>query len=125
MARTSPAPTPLTFAVLTALATLACAESPTASEDMKPQISAARELTHACVRTRLTGRDATPEITMAKLFCGRVSRRVADECIQLHGGYGYMRESSAGRAFVDSRLIGIGGGSDETMIHYLAKQLGF
>ena len=41
------------------------------------------------------------------------------------GGYGYMKESAAGRAFVDSRLISIGGGSDETMIHYLAKQLGF
>ena len=62
---------------------------------------------------------------MAKLFCGRVSRQVADECIQLHGGYGYMKESMAGRAFVDSRLISIGGGSDETMMHYLAKQLGF
>ena len=36
-----------------------------------------------------------------------------------------MKESAAGRAFVDSRLISIGGGSDETMIHYLAKQLGF
>ncbi len=41
------------------------------------------------------------------------------------GGYGYMRESAAGRAFVDSRLASIGGGSDETMMHYLAKQLGF
>ena len=52
-------------------------------------------------------------------------RKVADECIQLHGGYGYMKESAAGRAFVDSRLVSIGGGSDETMLHYLAKQLGF
>jgi len=40
-------------------------------------------------------------------------------------GFGYMRESAAGRAFVDTRLISIGGGSDETMIHYLAKMLGF
>ena len=53
------------------------------------------------------------------------SRQVADECLQLHGGYGYMKESVAGRAFVDTRLISIGGGSDETMIHYLAKMLGF
>ena len=50
---------------------------------------------------------------------------MADECIQLSGGYGYMKESAAGRAFVDSRLISIGGGSDETMLQYLAKQLGF
>jgi hypothetical protein len=36
-----------------------------------------------------------------------------------------MKESMAGRAFVDSRLISIGGGADETMLHYMAKQLGF
>ena len=69
--------------------------------------------------------DATEIISMAKLFCARVSRHVSDECIQLSGGYGYMKESPAGRSFVDSRLGSIGGGSDETMMHYLAKQLGF
>jgi citronellyl-CoA dehydrogenase len=92
--------------------------------EMLTQIKAARELVYSCVRQRVAGEDATQEITMAKLFCGRVSRQVADECIQLHGGYGYMCESEAGRAFVDTRLISIGGGSDETMIHYLANQLG-
>jgi citronellyl-CoA dehydrogenase len=93
--------------------------------EMLTDITAARELVYACIRKILAGQDATREITMAKLFCGRVCRKVADECIQLHGGYGYMKESVAGRAFVDTRLISIGGGSDETMIHYLAKQLGF
>ena len=92
--------------------------------EMLTQISAATELTHACIRKRVTGEDATQEITMAKLMCGRTARYVADECMQLHGGYGYMKESAAGRAFVDNRLISIGGGADETMIHYLAKQLG-
>jgi citronellyl-CoA dehydrogenase len=89
------------------------------------ELTAARELVRSCVQQRVDGEDATLKITMAKLFCCRVSRRVADECIQLHGGYGYMKESMAGRAFVDSRLLSIGGGSDETMLHYLAKQLGF
>jgi len=93
--------------------------------EMLTQITAARELTNACVRKRVAGVDATQEISMAKIFCGRVVRAVADECIQLHGGYGYMKESVAGRAFVDTRLVSIGGGSDETMIHYLAKMLGF
>ncbi len=88
------------------------------------QLTAARELVYACVRKRMRGEDATREITMAKLFCGRTVRAVADDCLQLHGGYGYMKESVAGRAFVDSRLISIGGGADETMIHYLAKMLG-
>jgi citronellyl-CoA dehydrogenase len=93
--------------------------------ELMTELTAARELIRACVQQRVDGVDATQLITMAKLFCCRVARRVADECIQLHGGYGYMKESSAGRAFVDSRLMSIGGGSDETMMHYLAKQLGF
>ena len=92
--------------------------------EMMTQIAAAKELTYACVRKRLANEDATREISMAKLFSGRMSRFVSDECLQLHGGYGYMRESAAGRSFVDSRLISIGGGADEVMIHYLAKMFG-
>jgi citronellyl-CoA dehydrogenase len=92
--------------------------------EMLTEITAARELTHHCVRKRMRNEDATMEISMAKLFCGRMARYVADECIQLHGGFGYMKESKAGRAFVDTRLISIGGGADEVMIHYMAKMLG-
>jgi citronellyl-CoA dehydrogenase len=92
--------------------------------EMLTQITAARELTYACIRKRLRGEDATREISMAKLFTGRMARFVADHAIQLHGGSGYMKDSIAGRAFVDTRLVSIGGGADETMIHYLAKMLG-
>jgi citronellyl-CoA dehydrogenase len=92
--------------------------------EMMTQITAARELTYACIRKRLKDEDATREISMSKVFSGRMSRYVSDECLQLHGGYGYMRESEAGRSFVDSRLISIGGGADEVMIHYLARMLG-
>jgi citronellyl-CoA dehydrogenase len=93
-------------------------------------VSSARAATdtavaNACVRKRVKGEDATREITMAKLFVGRMCRFVSDTCIQLHGGFGYMRESAAGRAYVDMRLISIGGGADEVMIQYLAKMLGF
>jgi len=93
--------------------------------EMLTQITAAQELIYACVRERIAGEDATQKITMAKILCGRLARTVSDECLQLFGGYGYMKESVAGRAFVDMRLISIGGGADETMIHYLAKMLGF
>src|SRR6185369_12250039 len=92
--------------------------------EMLARITADRELVHACVRRRVRGEDATKEISMAKLLVGRTSRWVADECIQLHGGFGYMTESVAGRAFVDSRLISIGGGADEVMIQYLARMVG-
>src|SRR5436309_7735735 len=83
--------------------------------EMLTEITAARELTHHCIRKRIKNEDATMEISMAKLFCGRMARYVADECIQLHGGFGHMRETRAGRAFVDSRLISIGGRADEGM----------
>ena len=93
--------------------------------EMLTQITAA---TRADARLRPQARRAARtrrmEISMAKLFCGRMARCVADECIQLHGGFGYMKESVAGRAFVDTRLISIGGGADEVMIHYMAKMLG-
>ncbi len=93
--------------------------------DLWMQITVARELVRACVQQRVDGADATQMITMAKIFCCRVSKVVADECVQLHGGFGFMKESMAGRAFVDTRIGPIGGGSEETMLHYLAKQLGF
>jgi citronellyl-CoA dehydrogenase len=92
--------------------------------EMLTQIMAAKELTYSCVRKCIRGEDATKEISLAKLFTGRTSRFVADTCIQLHGGFGYMKESPAGRAFVDTRIISIGGGADEVMIHYVAKMLG-
>jgi len=93
--------------------------------EMLVQIEAAKEMANACVRRRVAGEDATSEITMAKIFTGRMCRYVSDQCIQLQGGFGYMKESAAGRGFVDMRLISIGGGADEVMIQYLAKMLGF
>ena len=93
--------------------------------EMLTQITASQALLRECVEQLVAGRDATELISMAKLFCCRVARQVADGCIQFHGGYGFMKESHAGRAFVDTRLASIGGGSDETMLHYLANRLGF
>jgi citronellyl-CoA dehydrogenase len=93
--------------------------------DLWVQMQAAKELNRSAVRQLVAGQDATMLITAAKVFTVGVTMRVATECMQLHGGYGYMKESIAGRAFVDTRVGAIGGGSDETMLHYLAKQLGF
>lgn len=92
--------------------------------ECKTQLTAARLMNQACVDALVEGHDATELISMSKLFSCRVARHVADECLQLHGGFGYMREGVAGRAYVDARIASIGGGSDETMMHYLAKRLG-
>ena len=93
--------------------------------EMLTEITASKALLNECVDQLANGKDATDLISMAKLYCCRAARHVADGCIQFHGGYGFMKESFAGRAFVDTRLASIGGGSDETMMHYLAKRLGF
>jgi len=93
--------------------------------DLWVQLQAAREFNRSAVRQLVAGEDATQFITAAKVFSLNVAIRVATECMQLHGGYGFMKESMAGRAFVDTRVGTIGGGSDETMLQYLAKQLGF
>jgi len=92
--------------------------------DMLARINAARELGYACVRKRVRGEDATKEISMAKLFCIEVTQQVANTCMQMHGGSGYMTDNPAGRAFVDTRLASIGGGADEVMMQIVAKMLG-
>ena len=70
------------------------------------------------------GRDAIKLVTMAKLTSQRACLEVADECLQIHGGYGYMREYGIERAVRDARLGPIGGGTDEVMKEILGKQLG-
>jgi len=64
------------------------------------------------------------EITEAKLYATRVHFQVADVCLQLHGGYGYMLEFPIQRAWRDSRLARIGAGADEVMLDYVAKHMG-
>jgi citronellyl-CoA dehydrogenase len=88
------------------------------------QLTASKHLLRSCVQSLAAGEDATDLISMAKLHSCRVARHVADECLQLHGGFGFMHEAMAGRMWVDSRIASVGGGSDETMMHYLAKRLG-
>jgi acyl-CoA dehydrogenase len=64
------------------------------------------------------------EVTKAKLFTQRAAVEVADECLQIHGGYGYMREYGIERALRDLRLGPIGGGTDEVMKEILGRRLG-
>jgi alkylation response protein AidB-like acyl-CoA dehydrogenase len=61
------------------------------------------------------------ESSMVKLFVGAVTTRVADTCLQLYGGFGFMAESHISRYFRDSRLIRIGAGTDEVMKEIIAK----
>ncbi len=90
--------------------------------ECKTLLTTGKLMNDACVETLIRGEDATDLISMAKLHVGRVCRQVADVCFQLHGGAAYMKESMAGRAFCDTRIASVGGGSDETMMYYLAKR---
>ena len=76
------------------------------------------DLTHPSVTA------GTREVTMAKLYTQRACVEVADEVLQILGGYGYMREYGVERALRDARLGPIGGGTDEIMREILGRQLG-
>jgi citronellyl-CoA dehydrogenase len=66
------------------------------------------------------GEDVTRMATIAKLKVGKLSRQVADACVQFHGGMGYAEEHWVARYARDSRLISIGGGADEVMMRILS-----
>ena len=61
---------------------------------------------------------------MAKIFVGDVMSEIADQCLQFHGGWGYIEEFPIARAWRDQRLFRIGGGTTETMRYYVAKLMG-
>src|SRR5436309_3091742 len=91
--------------------------------DMMIQITAAQEFAHRCIRKMVRREDATLDISMAKVFTTGMQQYVATTCVQLFGGAGYCWENPAARAFVDSRLVSIGGGADEVMKQVVAKIL--
>jgi acyl-CoA dehydrogenase len=92
--------------------------------EMAVKIGASRSLTYDCLRRFSEDQDVVDEVAMAKLFTQRAMLEVADECVQIHGGYGYMREYGIERAVRDARLGPIGGGTDEVMKEILGKRLG-
>ena len=92
--------------------------------EMATQAEAAKAITYNALRLFHEGHDCIREVTMAKLVTQRGVLEIADECLQIHGGYGYMREYGIERAVRDARLGPIGGGTDEIMKEILGKQLG-
>jgi citronellyl-CoA dehydrogenase len=64
-------------------------------------------------------------ISMAKILAGDLTSEVCDQCLQFHGGWGYIEDFPIARAWRDQRLLRIGGGTTETMRYYLAKLMGF
>jgi acyl-CoA dehydrogenase len=92
--------------------------------EMATKVEASRALTYHALRRFVAGEEVIREVAAAKLFTQRTMVEVADECVQIHGGYGYMREYGVERALRDARLGPIGGGTDEVMKEILGKQFG-
>jgi len=88
------------------------------------RIEAGRDLTYHGLRRFVDGADAVQEVTMAKLATQRAAFDTADDCLQIHGGAGYMVEYDIERAARDARLGPIGGGTDEIMKEILGRSLG-
>ncbi len=68
--------------------------------------------------------DTVTLISLAKIFVGDVATEVADQCLQFHGGWGYVEEFRIARAWRDQRLFRVGGGTTETLRYYCAKLMG-
>ena len=91
--------------------------------EMKTDIELNRALMEKYIRRYVDG-DLTPvEASMCKLAASEMQGRVADQCLQLFGGYGYMREYKISRAFVDARVQRIYGGSSEIMKELISREL--
>jgi alkylation response protein AidB-like acyl-CoA dehydrogenase len=91
--------------------------------DMATQIEAARLLTLQAAYLKDNGKKTTMESSMAKLFASETAVRVAEESVQIHGGYGYTKDYPAEKYWRDSKLCTIGEGTSEIQRLVIAKQL--
>jgi len=92
--------------------------------DMAMEIEAARQLNYFALRKLVNGEPCAIEVSMAKIFASRMGDFVATTCLQLHGGYGYMREYEIERFFRDVRINAIGGGTSEILKEIVGRLMG-
>jgi len=92
--------------------------------EMATRAEASRAITYNALRLFHEGQNPIQEVSMAKLLTQRDLLEIADQALQIHGGYGYMREYGIERAVRDARLGPIGGGTDEIMKEIIGKTMG-
>ena len=90
--------------------------------EMATRIEAARLLTYRAAYLKDQGRATTRESSMAKLFASEVAVRAAEDCVQIHGGYGFVKDYPAEKFFRDVKLITIGEGTSEIQRLVIARQ---
>jgi alkylation response protein AidB-like acyl-CoA dehydrogenase len=91
--------------------------------DMATEIAAARLLTHRASWMKDQGMQTTEQSSMAKLYAGEVAVRVANECVQVHGGYGYIKDYPAEKFYRDVKLCTIGEGTSEIQRLVIAREI--
>ena len=92
--------------------------------EMQTEVQVARVFVDKCSELVLKDQLDTATASMAKYWCSDLQCKVIDECVQLHGGYGYMWEYPIARAWADARVQRIYGGTNEIMKEVISRQMG-
>lgn len=92
--------------------------------EMKTETEIARVFVDRCVQEHNQGKLTAEEAAMAKWWTTELQKRVIDQCVQLHGGYGYMLEYPIARAWLDARVQTIYGGTTEIMKEIIGRSMG-
>ena len=87
------------------------------------KVEAGRQLVRHAATLDAEGRDCAKEVSMVKAYCGELVNEVMYDCLQFHGGFGYIEESAIERMYRDARVQSIGGGATEVMLEEVAKRL--
>ncbi|MCO5105943.1 MAG: acyl-CoA dehydrogenase family protein [Burkholderiaceae bacterium] len=92
--------------------------------ELQTEVQIARVFVDKCIELLMAGKLDTATASMAKYWCSDLQCKVIDECVQLHGGYGYMWEYPIARAFADARVQRIYGGTNEIMKEVITRAMG-
>lgn len=92
--------------------------------DMATKIELARNLLYKACWLKDTGKPFAKEAAMSKLYCSEIAREVADEAVQIHGGYGLMKDYPVERFYRDQRLLQIGEGTSEIQRLVISRHIG-
>ena len=92
--------------------------------EMDTELEIAEQYIDRCLRAVVDGELTAVQASKAKWWCTELGKRVVDNCVQLHGGYGYMNEYKVARDYVDVRIQTIFGGTTEIMKEIIGRDLG-
>lgn len=92
--------------------------------EMSTELDIAEQYIDRCLQAVVDGDLTAVDAAKAKWWCTEVAKRVIDQCLQLHGGYGYMNEYRVARAYTDSRIQTIFGGTTEIMKDLIGRDMG-